>query len=40
MMNPREVDPLGWTSSAVLLGQVGRIVVEHRYKVEDDKQKP
>lgn len=36
-MDLREVDPLGWTSSAALLGHVRRVVIEHRRKVEDDK---
>lgn len=36
-MNLREVDPLGWPSSAALLGQVPRVVIKHRCKVEDDK---
>lgn len=37
VMNLREVDPLGWPSSAALLGQVPRVVIKHRCKVEDDK---
>ena len=36
----REVDPLGWTRSTALLGQVRRVVIEHRRKVENDKRKP
>ena len=37
-MNLREIDPLGWTGSAALFGEVRRIVIEHGYKVEDDKE--
>jgi len=36
----REINPLGWAGGAPLLGQVRRIVIEHRRKVEHDKHKP
>ena len=39
-MNLREVDPLGWTSSAPLFGEVRWVVIEHRCKVEDDEHEP
>jgi hypothetical protein len=39
-VNVREVNPLGWTGCTSLLGQVPRVVIEHRRKVEHDEQEP
>lgn len=39
-MNLREINPLRWTGGTALLGQIARIVIQHRRKVEHDKCKP
>jgi hypothetical protein len=36
----REVNPLRRTGGTVLRGQVPRVVIQHRCKVEDNKHKP
>lgn len=39
-MNLREINPPGRASRATLLGQVRRVVIQHRQKVKHDERKP